>query len=289
MTNPNLNPTPAYTKASVTSKDGTVIGYRQLGSGPGLILVHGGMMSSHNFMKLASFLADAFTLYLPDRRGRGLSGPHGNNFGIAREVEDMQALITHTGATNIFGLSSGALVTMQTALQTPSLHNVSLYEPPLGLNGRPSLLGWVPRYEEELAQGDLAGAMISVVKGTDDSLFARLPRFVTERLIRAALKQDATEIKVDEPSLAALIPTMHYDQMLVKEMAGSLGNFRALPAEVLLLGGSQSIGYLKEAVDALTITLPHVSRVTLQGVGHTAADNGGQPQRVAEELRFFFS
>jgi pimeloyl-ACP methyl ester carboxylesterase len=61
---------PPYTKGSVTSKDGTVIGYRQLGSGPGLILVHGGMAASQHFMKLASSLADVFTVYIPDRRGR---------------------------------------------------------------------------------------------------------------------------------------------------------------------------------------------------------------------------
>ena len=32
-----------YTKEYVTSKDGTTIGYRQMGSGPGIILLHGGI------------------------------------------------------------------------------------------------------------------------------------------------------------------------------------------------------------------------------------------------------
>ena len=41
-----------YTTGSVTSKDGTIIGYRQLGSGPGIILVHGAVSSSQLFMKL---------------------------------------------------------------------------------------------------------------------------------------------------------------------------------------------------------------------------------------------
>lgn len=30
-----------YTTSSVTSKDGTTVGYRQMGSGPGIILMHG--------------------------------------------------------------------------------------------------------------------------------------------------------------------------------------------------------------------------------------------------------
>jgi pimeloyl-ACP methyl ester carboxylesterase len=69
--------------------------------------MHGGMKSSQHFTKLATMLSDAFTVYVPDRRGRGLSGPHGNNFSIMREVEDLQALITKTGARLTFGLSSG--------------------------------------------------------------------------------------------------------------------------------------------------------------------------------------
>jgi pimeloyl-ACP methyl ester carboxylesterase len=66
-----------YTKSSVTSKDGTIIGYRQMGSGPGIIIMHGGISSSQYYMKLGAALSDEFTVYIPDRRGRGLSGSLG--------------------------------------------------------------------------------------------------------------------------------------------------------------------------------------------------------------------
>jgi pimeloyl-ACP methyl ester carboxylesterase len=65
---------------------------------PGVILVHGGMKVSHSFGKLAAALSSFFTVYLPDRRGRGLSGPHGDRFGVMREVEDMQAIVAKTEA-----------------------------------------------------------------------------------------------------------------------------------------------------------------------------------------------
>src|SRR3982751_3826500 len=106
--------TSTYTTHTATSADGTTIGYRQLGNGPGLILVHGGMMGSQNLMKLGQALANAFTVYVPDRRGRGLSGPAGD-YSLAKESQDMRAVIKATGATNVFGLSSGAIVTLQTA------------------------------------------------------------------------------------------------------------------------------------------------------------------------------
>src|ERR1700722_19602010 len=64
---------PSDAVGSVISSDGTGIGYRQMGDGPGLILVHGGMQSTQNLTKLARALCHRFTVYLPDRRGRGLS------------------------------------------------------------------------------------------------------------------------------------------------------------------------------------------------------------------------
>jgi hypothetical protein len=41
--------------------------------------MHTGMQAAQNFMLLAKALSDEFTVYLPDRRGRGLSGPPGEN------------------------------------------------------------------------------------------------------------------------------------------------------------------------------------------------------------------
>ena len=63
----------SYTKGSVRSVDGTSIGYRELGHGPGVYLgSDGGMQASQDFMKLATELSGKFTIYVPDRRGRGL-------------------------------------------------------------------------------------------------------------------------------------------------------------------------------------------------------------------------
>jgi hypothetical protein len=44
-----------YTKGFVTSKDGTIIGYRQMGSGSGIILLHGGINASQHLMKLGNY------------------------------------------------------------------------------------------------------------------------------------------------------------------------------------------------------------------------------------------
>src|SRR6184192_3472490 len=88
-----------FTIGTVTSKDGTTIGYRQLGHGPGVVLLHGAASSGYNHTQLAEALADAFTVYLPDRRGRGLSGPHRKDHSIETDVQDMAAVLAKTDAT----------------------------------------------------------------------------------------------------------------------------------------------------------------------------------------------
>jgi hypothetical protein len=48
---------------------------------------------------------------------------------------------------------------------------------------------------------------------------------------------------------------------------------------------------LKSALDAIETVLPHVTRVELAGLDHSAAwntDRRGRPGRVADELRLFF-
>ena len=273
------------------SRDGTRIGYRQMGKGPGLVLLHGGLQSSRNFTDLGAALCDAFTVTIPDRRGRGRSGPFGNNHGIRTEVEDLVGLLEHTGSHNVFGLSSGALVALEAALTSPDIHRLALYEPPLEIGFRPSPLDWVPPYEKALAAGNLAAAMLAVIKGTRDrrDLFAHLPSFILVSMFKFAMRHERRSNEDDEPSLQTLIPTMHFDGQLVAEMAGRLEQFKAVRTETLLLGGSRSAVYLGAALEALSTVLPNCTRVEFAGAGHIAADNSGQPWRVAEALRRHFS
>ena len=157
--------TPGYTVGTVTSQDGTIIGYRQLGQGPAVIAVHGGMQAAQNFMKLAGALADSFTIYVPDRRGRGLSGPPGSNYSLATECQDIAALARNTGARNLFGLSSGAIIALQAALILPAIRRAALYEPPLSVN-HSTPTNWLARYDREVERGKLGSAAVTAIKGT---------------------------------------------------------------------------------------------------------------------------
>jgi len=177
------------TTGSFLSSDGTLMGYRQMGKGPGLVLLHGALQSSRSFTSLGAALSDAFTIYIPDRRGRGLSGPFGDNHSMRTETEDLEALLDKTGSHHVFALSAGALVALQCALESPAIHRLAIYEPPLEIGRRPSPLDWVPRYDKELAAGNLAAAMAAAIKGTGDrEFFTNLPSFILAAIFKLAMR-----------------------------------------------------------------------------------------------------
>jgi pimeloyl-ACP methyl ester carboxylesterase len=283
-----ISNSPTYTTGSTTSKDGTTIGYRQLGHGPGLILVHGGMKSSQDFMRLGKILSVAFTVYLPDRRGRGLSGRHGDHFSVMREVEDMQALMAKTEAHYLFGLSVGGLVVLRTALTTPAVQKAAVYEPPLSINGS-APLGWVSRYEQEIARGKFAAAVVTALKGigTED-LFNKLPRFALVPLMAFIMKLQGSP-KGGKATIRSLIPTLHFEVHNINEMRDTLQDYHSLRTPTLLLDGARSPSFFRTALDGLEVTLPCATRKTFPTLGHDGPEDDGRPDLVAKELQQFFS
>src|SRR5438477_10409137 len=136
---------------SITSTDGTSIGYRRFGTaGPAVVLLHGGGQSGRNLERLATALAVGFTVYVPDRRGRGTSGPAGDGYGAATERADLAVLLAHAGAGLVFGLSSGGIIAVDAARHLHGLRAVEVYETPLSLDGS-TPQGWVPRFRAERA------------------------------------------------------------------------------------------------------------------------------------------
>ena len=278
---------PGYLKGTVRSADGTTIGYRQYGSGPGLILAHGGMKAGQHLSALAAGLSGRFRVHVPDRRGRGLSGPHGTAYGMQREVEDLQALIAATGAQCIFGHSSGALVSLRAALSVPALDRVAVYEPPLPVGGSVPT-DWLPRFDREIAAGRRAAAAVTARKGCRiEPTFAQLPRWLLTGAGAVGLRAQNTHD--DEVPIADLIPTMHFDVQIVQEMADTAPQYAALQVPVLLLGGTKIPGYLSVALRELAAVLPHAQRVTLHGLDHSGPEDDGSPLMVATVLSDFFT
>ncbi len=281
------------TTGTVSSRDGTTIGYRQVGQGPGLTVLHGTMESSQGHIELAQALADTFTVYLVDRRGRGLSGLFGEGYGTQKEIEDLDALLTKTGAHYLLGVSSGAIISLQAALALPAIHRAVIFEPPLPLDPSWSI-EFEGRYDREIAEGRPAAALVTAMLGAQmgPAFLRALPRWLLEWLTGMMMRSEDRRAKSGDVTMRMLAPTHHYDGVIVLEGRDALESFGAIRADVLLLGGSQSPGYLKYALGALEKVLPQARRAEIPGCGHGATGNanrGGKPKLVASELRRFFA
>ncbi|HEY6498022.1 MAG TPA: alpha/beta fold hydrolase, partial [Streptosporangiaceae bacterium] len=181
------------TTGSVPSADGTTIGYLRVGQGPAVVILHGSNESARSHTQLALGLADDFTVYMPDRRGRGRSGPHQAGHGLRTEVEDLQAVLAASGASKVFTVSIGGLIALEAARVGPGIRQLALYEPAiLTAADQDRYTGWVPRFDEEMSQGRAAAAMITSMFGCDlaPPAFKIMPRRLLEAMTSAAMKKE---------------------------------------------------------------------------------------------------
>jgi pimeloyl-ACP methyl ester carboxylesterase len=299
-----MNPTRVTTAraelstGSVTSADGTTIGYRQVGRGPAVVVLHGSNESAASHLQLAQALASEFTVYLPDRRGRGRSGPHQPGHRMATEVEDLQAVVAAAGARSVFGVSIGGLIALRTALVTPAIRQVAAYEPALLLGRSGRYTSWTGRFDQELGRGQVAEALITSLFGFDlaPPALRVLPRRLLVAATNAAMKKEDAQATEDTVTMRQLAPTIGFEGLLLAELAGSIGSLAEVGADVLLMGGDMKRpAFIRPAFDALARTLPRNRCVRFRGLDHGGssdpgpASRAGQPAVVAPEVLSFFA
>lgn len=121
----------------VESADGTVISFERSGQGPVVILVAQALSDLRDNRRLGALLADSYTVVNYDRRGRGNSGD-ADAWDIAREIEDIEALVdAHGGTAVLFGASSDAVLALDAASALPEkIVGLIAYEPPVIVDDR---------------------------------------------------------------------------------------------------------------------------------------------------------
>lgn len=244
------------------SKDGTTIAYDQLGSGPTLILVSGALQHrafDEATTHLAMRLAPSFTAINYDRRGRGDSGDT-PPYAVAREIEDVEALIDATGGpAYLYGLSSGAALVLEAAaVLGDKVAAIALYEPPF--NDDP-----VARQEWNAFARQLR------------SLLADNRRGEAVRLFLTVLGTTADELQVFSsapvwPLFEAVAPTLAYDvAILGDESQVPLERASQVTTRTLVMAGGAESPY-KQAMHAAIATLasrmPQAQSRILDGQNH---------------------
>jgi hypothetical protein len=211
---------------------------------PILIVLHGSFSSGLTASDLALSLSDTYNVFIPSRRSRGLSGPfpdfiskslkvisttssdheeggkgredddskqrtYESEFAsdvLRIEMQDLVALLSHTGSTRVLGISSGALIILKALLTLSSseptisnLTHIMVFEPPILFPSSMHLIDFplVKRYEDEVAKNDLANASVTAMKITQmGPKFLRacprwVIRFLTSLILNAEVKDEA--------------------------------------------------------------------------------------------------
>ena len=323
-----LSAPPLPIARTLVTGSGATVSYRQLGdpsSGlPGLIWVHGGLEDWHSHLELAQALSSLYLVYLPDRRGRGLSSAYSSGSSVAGQVADLAALAHATGARLAGGTSAGAIILLETLLAYPALFDrVAVFEPPLGADLK-KIEAVLPRCDDQLARGDVAGALITAFSlmelGPPLVLWApywvgrpfvscimameeKWRRKEREQEMEAAASASGQDRKTEQvedkeplPSMRNLTPTLPYEFRLVLEVGSrSIQAFAAIKdsaSMLLILSGTSTRPYLIKSCEDLAKVLPGIPHVRLPGLDHLGTGNGwtgGQPDMVAQVLTEFFT
>ena len=103
----------------VRADDGASIRVHSTGSGPGVVVVHGGGVTIDAYAGLAQRLADRFTVHRYNRRGRADAAPRTEPYSVEEDVADLAAVLGHTGARHVIGHSSGGFIALEGAVRLP--------------------------------------------------------------------------------------------------------------------------------------------------------------------------
>lgn len=252
---------------TVTSRDGTVIGFETTGDGPPMVLVHGGTADHTRWAPVVPALAAEHTVHAMDRRGRGLSAD-GPSYDIRREGEDLAAVLEAVGPDVLLvGHSYGALVSLEAALLTDTISRAVLYEPPASTDG----------YRVSTPE------MLAALRGTGDHeeilrIFYREALHLTDEQIDA---MTGTEIW---RSRLAAAPT------IIRELEAIEGvdlsdRLSAIEVPVRLLIGDRSPAYFRPTAETIASRLPSAEVVVLAGQAHMAINEA--PDLFVEQVLSF--
>ena len=267
---------------SVISDDGTRIAYASIGSGEDIILVGGVLRLAEAYQGLAAGFAAAFRVHLMERRGRGLSGPQGDDYGAQKEAEDLCAVQAATGAKLAFGHSYGGFAVLHVASRHPSMfRRIAVYEPGVILEDAPGP-AWLGPYSARLAEGDTRGAFATMVKhaGYAPRPLTAMPLAIVRLALRMGIRGR------DWQHTEELLEANLAEHQTLYDSRG-IADYAKITAQTLLIGGSESPASVSVALEALRHTIPDASMEILDGLDHPAPET--HPARVAACITQFFA
>ncbi|MET8203404.1 alpha/beta hydrolase [Micromonospora taraxaci] len=263
----------------VRARDGATIVLHSTGVGPGIVVVHGGGTTIDVYRRLARALADRFTVHLYNRRGRADAPPRSVPYTADQEVDDLAAVLEHTGSGNVIGHSGGGFLALAAALRLP-IDRLALYDAAVSVDGSfPS--AWLTPARAAADAGDTAKSLAITTAGINSHMAAgKLPLGVRVAIIRAFLRTPIGR------TMGELLPTTLDEAALILTHDGPATRWAGVSAEVLLACGADGPPYYVDQNAALARALPRARTLTVPRSGHDAI-NRAHP-RIVDPLAEFF-
>jgi 3-oxoadipate enol-lactonase len=249
--------------------DGAQLRYRDTGSGPAVVLVHGWTLDLEMWNPQVERLCDQFRLVRLDRRGHGRSS---GSPGLAADVADLAALCRSLELDSIalVGMSQGTRSALAFAGSAPATVRA------LVLDGTPDL-------QPGAARGDIPLAH-----------FQRLLRTQGIAAFRREWQaQEAMQLHTGDQAMRQLLGAMleRYDGRDLLDagavQTGLMAPLRlaGITAPVLILNGEFDLDTRSTAADYLCGQLPQAERLLITRAGHLP--NLDNPDDYAKRCRTF--
>jgi pimeloyl-ACP methyl ester carboxylesterase len=257
---------------TVTSRDGTTIGFECNGEGPPLVLVDGAL-SYRGFGAMggiAEALSPRFSVYAYDRRGRGESGDT-SPYAVERELEDLQAVLGEAGGSaHVCGLSSGAVLALEAAANGLPITKLALYEPPLTVDGED--LEHASEFNRQLDE-----LLLADCRGDAVELFFDSAGVPAEAIVEMRTQPEW-------PLYEGVAPTLAYDTAVLGD--GTVPREQAAKVRVptLVANGAESPDFFHEAARATADAIPGARHLAVEGQSWGQV----QPEALARVLVEFF-
>jgi pimeloyl-ACP methyl ester carboxylesterase len=249
----------------ILSPAGATVSYERYGSGPPLVLVHGGFSDHHtNWEFVRPLFERQFTVYAIARRGRGETDAT-RGHSLDDEGRDVVAVIRVIGEpVFLLGHSYGAQAALVAAAEVPDrVRKLVLYEPP-----RPGVVGQeaLARLEELARIGDWDGLATT---------------FFRDQLSVPVRELDALRATALWPPIVADAEASLGDLRALSRYDFRAERFHELRVPVVLQIGTESPRALYVS-DALAAVLPVARIQELAGQAHEGMTTA--PEMYAEAV-----
>jgi pimeloyl-ACP methyl ester carboxylesterase len=256
-----------------TSKDGTVIAFDQSGEGSAVILVGGAFQYrgiDPKTAQLAGLLAQQFSVFHYDRRGRGDSSDT-KPYAVEREVEDLEALIKLAGGSAyVFGNSSGASLALHGVARSIGITKLAMYEPPFH-SGDDKARQAAKTYSRQLT------ALLAEGRNSDAVALAMTSWGAPAEAVAGMRKSPVW------PMFESVAPTLAYDDAVMGDGSVPAKLLALVTLPTLVMAGGASPAYMREAAKTVANALLSGQHRTLEGQTHDIA-----PEVLAPVLVEYF-